>query len=49
MFWNKEVEILAKSIIHFYQNRLRELDEGLTKESKKTFKESIHRIKKLIK
>lgn len=49
MFWNKELEILAKSIIKFYENRLKELDNKLTIENKKVFRDSIHRIKKLMK
>ena len=49
MFWNKELEILAKSIINFYENRLKELENKLSTENKKTFKESIHKIRELIK
>ena len=49
MFLNKESETLANSVIHFCENRLRELDNKLTIKSKKTFKKSIHRIKRLIK
>jgi len=46
---NKESEVLANSVIHFCENRLKELNNKLTIESKKTFKKSIHRIKRLIK
>ena len=47
MFRNKELEILANSVIHFCENRLKELDNILTLESKNIFTESIKRIKRI--
>lgn len=47
MFWNKEFEVLANSIIRFCKNRLKELDCILTVEKKDIFKETIFRIENL--
>jgi len=46
MFRNKEFEILANSVIHFCENRLKELN-NLTLENKTIFYESIEKIKNL--
>ena len=47
MFLNKELEMLANSVIHFCQNRLTELSNILTVENKSIFKKSIKKLKRL--
>ncbi len=49
MFWNKEIEMLANSVIRFCGNRLKELGDKLTVENKNVFKNTIYKIKNLIK
>ena len=47
MLLNKELEVLANSVIHFCENRLKELDNNLTVENKNIFRKSIYKIKRL--
>ncbi len=48
MFWNKELEMLANSVICFCKNRLKDLDNNLTVKNKDIFRKSIYKIKKLM-
>lgn len=47
MFWNKEIEMLANSVIRFCKNRLRDLHNNLTVKNKEIFKKTICEIKRL--
>ena len=46
---NSPFQLVAQSTIKFYKNRLRQLENTLTDENKIVYKESIERIKQLIK
>lgn len=48
MFLNKELEVLANSVIRFCENRLKEFDNKLTKENKNIFRKTIYKIKRLM-
>ena len=41
-------EIVAQSVIRFYENRLEQLDKSLTEENKDILREAIVKIEKLI-